>query len=215
MRIEAWSDLGCPWCYLGKRRLEKALAGFEHAGEVEVVWRSFQLAPSYPKGSARPLYEFMMEQTGRTLEQVRRMVGSVNGPATEEGLHYNLDQVQMCNTFDAHRLAHLAAAKGLGSQAHERLLHALLVEGAVLDDPETLVRLGAEIGVGEGETRELLAGNAFAEQVRADAREAQALGATGAPFFVVDRAYGIAGAQSVEGFASVLERAHERAVAAG
>lgn len=215
MRIEAWSDLGCPWCYLGKRRLEKALAGFAHAGEVEVVWRSFQLAPSYPKGAARPLYEVMMEQTGGSLDQVRRTVGAVTVPAAEEGLVYDLDRVHMCSTFDAHRLAHLAAAKGLGGQAHERLLRALLVEGEILDDDETLVRIGAEIGVAEGETRALLAGDAYAEQVREDSREALALGATGAPFFVFDRAYGVAGAQSVSGFAAVLERAHQRAVAAG
>ncbi len=210
MRVEVWSDVGCPWCYLGKRRLDKAIGQFEHGDDVEVVWRSFQLAPHYPRDAARPLYEALVEQMGRPLAEVKSMVERVNEPAATEGLKYDFDSAYMCNTFDAHRIAQFAGERGLGARAHERLLHALLVDGEILDDTETLVRLAVEIGLPEEETRQVLAGDDYAEAVREDAREARQLGAGGAPFFVFDRALGISGAETVDTFLSVLREAHER-----
>lgn len=212
MRVEVWSDVGCPWCYLGKRRLDKAIGRFEHGDEVEVVWRSFQLAPHYPRGAAKPLYEALMEQTGGSLSDVRSMVGRVAAPAAAEGLKYDFDSAFMCNTFDAHRVAQFAGQRGLGGRAHERLLRALLVEGDVLDDTETLVRLATEIGLPVEETRRVLAGDDYAEAVREDAREARRLGAEGVPFFVFDRALGVSGAESVDVFVSVLREARERSI---
>ncbi|WP_410598544.1 DsbA family protein [Amycolatopsis sp. lyj-90] len=210
MQVEVWSDVGCPWCYLGKRRLDKAIGRFEHDGDVEVVWRSFQLAPHYPRGAARPLYEALIEQTGGTLAEVRSMVGRVTEPAAAEGLTYDFDSAYMCNTFDAHRVAQFAGRHGLGARAHERLMRALLVDGEILDDTETLVRLAVEIGLDAEETRQVLAGDDYADAVREDAREARRLGARGAPFFVFDRTLGISGAESVDVFLSVLREAHAR-----
>ncbi|EMD24751.1 DsbA family oxidoreductase [Amycolatopsis azurea] len=206
MRVEVWSDVGCPWCYLGKRRLEKAIGRFEHGG-VEVVWRSFQLAPQYPQGAARPLYEALMDQMGGTLAQVRSMVTRVDEPARAEGLTYDFDSAYMCNTFDAHRVAQFAGRHGLGAAAHERLLRALLVDGEILDDTETLVRLAVEIGLDAGETRRVLAGDDYADAVREDAREARRLGADGVPFFVIDRTIGVSGAESADVLLDVLREA--------
>jgi predicted DsbA family dithiol-disulfide isomerase len=207
MRVEVWSDVVCPWCYIGKRRLERALGSFEHAGEVAVVWRSFQLDPSFPKGVHRPVYEVLMEKTGGSAAQVRAMTEQVKAVAAEEGLVYDFERSSSVNTFDAHRLAHLAEAHGLGAAMHERLMRAQLVEGATLDDTETLVRLGEEVGVPAQEARRVLAGDEYAAGVEEDISLARELGVTGVPFFVFDRAYGLSGAQPLEAFLSALRTA--------
>ncbi|GII57639.1 DSBA oxidoreductase [Planotetraspora thailandica] len=208
MQVEVWSDVVCPWCYIGKRRLEKALAGFEHADEVELVWRSFQLDPSYPKGVSQPVFEALSEKFGGSTSQVRAMTDRVKALAAEEGLEYDFEKSVMVNTFDAHRLTHLAKAHGLGPQMHERLMRAQLIEGETLNDTETLVRLSGEVGVPADEARRVLAGDDYTKDVEADIREAATLGATGVPFFVLDRAYGVSGAQPVELFLSALQTAH-------
>jgi predicted DsbA family dithiol-disulfide isomerase len=207
MRVEVWSDVVCPWCYIGKRRLERALGSFEHAGAVEVVWRSFQLDPAFPKGVHRPTYEVLMEKTGGSAAQVRAMTEQVKAVAAEEGLVYDFESSSMVNTFDAHRLAHLAEAHGLGAAMHERLMRAQLVEGATLADTETLVRLGAEVGVAAGEARRMLAGDEYAAEVEEDISQARELGVSGVPFFVLDRVYGLSGAQPLEAFLSALRKA--------
>jgi predicted DsbA family dithiol-disulfide isomerase len=211
VRVEVWSDVVCPWCYIGKRRLETALTQFEHADEVEVVWRSFQLDPTYPKGDPQPVHEQLQKKFGGSLAQVRAMTDHVTALAAEEGLTYDLGRSIMVNTVDAHRLTHLAKAHGLGGEMHERLLRAQLVEGETLDDHETLVRLGAEVGVPTDEARRVLAGDDYARDFADDVREARALGATGVPFFVLDRKYGISGAQPAEAFLSALRTAHGEA----
>ena len=207
MQIEVWSDIVCPWCYLGKRRLEKAIARFEHADEVEVVWRSFQLDPGYPKGAAAPVYERLAAKYGGSIDQIRAMTDRVKSLAAEEGLAYDFDHSVMANTFDAHRLTHLAKAHGLGPQMHERLMQAQLIEGENVDDAETLVRLGAEVGLPAAEVRKVLAGDEYAQDVTADIAQAQAYGASGVPFFVLDRRYGISGAQPTEVFLEALRTA--------
>ncbi|GHJ37727.1 DSBA oxidoreductase [Streptomyces sp. TS71-3] len=207
MQIEVWSDVVCPWCYIGKRRLDRALDRFAHAGDVEVVWRSFQLDPAHRAGAREPVYEALARKTGGSPAQVRAMTGQVVELGAAEGLAYDFDRAVAVNTFDAHRLNQLGRAHGLGTQMHERLMRAHLMEGEVVDDVETLVRLGSEVGVPADDVREVLAGDAYADDVREDIREAQALGATGVPFFVLNRTYGVSGAQPVDTFLSALHRA--------
>ncbi|MEO3930401.1 DsbA family oxidoreductase [Micromonosporaceae bacterium B7E4] len=213
MQLEVWSDIVCPWCYLGKRRLETALGQFEHADEVEVVWRSFQLDPSYPKGEPRPVPEALRSKLGASAAQVAAMQGHVTSLAAEDGLEYHLDQSIMANTFDAHRLTHLAREYGLGTELHERLMRANLIEAENVDDAETLVRLATEVGVPAEAARRVLAGDEYAADVEADIRQARAFGANGVPFFVLDRKYGISGAQPTEAFLSALRTAYQDSAA--
>jgi predicted DsbA family dithiol-disulfide isomerase len=208
VQIEVWSDIVCPWCYIGKRRLEKALESFEHADEVELVWRSFQLDPTFPQGVREPVYDSLAKKMNATPDQVRQMTDQVKQVAAQEGLHYEFENAVMVNTFDAHRLTHLAKAKGLGDQAHERLMRAQLVQARVLDDVDTLVELAGEIGLDTEEARTVLTGDAYTAEVQDDIRTAQQLGATGVPFFVMDRAFGISGAQPLEVFTAALEKAY-------
>src|SRR5262245_11057756 len=143
MKVEVWSDIVCPWCYIGKRRFETALAGFDHP--VEVEWKSFQLDPDFPRGKAIPVYDALALKFGAG--QVRAMTERVTALAAVEGLHYDYDHAVMVNTFDAHRLAQHAKSQGLGPEMHERLMRAQLIEGETLNDVDTLVRLAEEIGV--------------------------------------------------------------------
>lgn len=208
LRIEVWSDIVCPWCYIGKRRLERALADFEHADEVEILWRSFQLDPTFPQGVSEPVYDSLAKKMNAPREQVQAMTEQVQQVAAQEGLRYDFAGGVMVNTFDAHRLTHLAREHGLGDAAHERLMNAQLVQGRVLNDVDTLVELAGEIGLDTERARTVLEGDEYADQVRADIDDARRLGATGVPFFVLDRALGISGAQPLEVFSAALEKAH-------
>ncbi|QNP75574.1 DsbA family oxidoreductase [Streptomyces roseirectus] len=208
MRIDIWSDVVCPWCYIGKRRLETALARFEHADDVQVHWHSFQLDPAHPKGQRTPTFEVIGRKMGAPPAQVRAMTGQVTELAAAEGLSYDLEGAISVNTIDAHRVGHLAAERGLGDQMHERLLRAHLCEGELVDDADTLTRLAAEVGVPEEDTRKVLATDAYQDAVRQDFTDARRYGATGVPFFVVNRAYGISGAQPADTFLSALRTAH-------
>ncbi len=205
MKIEIWSDVVCPWCYIGKRRLEHALGEFEHADEVEIAWRSFQLNPDTPAGTAVPTSEYLVRRFG---PQASQMTGRVAALGRDEGLDLDFDAALTVNTLDAHRLLHLAADQGVGDAAKERLLRAHFTEGADLSDRETLVRLACEAGVDADRAREVLAGPEYADAVRADIELAQAFGATGVPFFVIDRKYGISGAQPAETFLQALRTAY-------
>ena len=211
MKVEIWSDVVCPWCYIGKRRFEAALARFEAADTVEVTWRSFQLNPDYPVGSHETHDAYLAHKLGVTPAQVEQLNERVVALAAAEGLDYHFETYVTVNTFDAHRVTHLAKALGLGLPIHERFLRAQLVEGEVLDNPDTLVRLAADIGVPEAETRRVLASGAYAAEVRADIEEARAIGVNGVPFFVLDRRYGISGAQPAELFLEALQAAQRDA----
>ena len=160
MKVEIWSDVVCPWCYIGKRRFERALEGFDGAAGVEVEWRSFQLNPAHPVGKREPLEASLAAKMGRTIAQVREMNDNVTHLAALEGLEYHLERYQVVNTFDAHRLAHLGKSLAIGPEVHERLLRAQLVEGEVLDEPETLVRLGEEVGIPAADARAMLGSDA-------------------------------------------------------
>ena len=205
MKIEIWSDVVCPWCYIGKRRLERALAGFEHADEVEITWRSFQLNPDAPR-HAIPTKQYL---TGRFGPRASQMAEHVAAIANQEGLDFDNDHALTVNTFDVHRLLHLAHDEGVQDRAKERLLRAHFVEGADLSDPDTLVALMGEAGVGEDKARAVLGNpDEYAKDVESDIEEARMLGATGVPFFVIDRKYGISGAQPVETFSQALSAAY-------
>jgi predicted DsbA family dithiol-disulfide isomerase len=205
MNIEIWSDVVCPWCYIGKRRLEHALTEFEHADEVEITWRSFQLQPDAPQGSAVPTTEYMATRFG---PQATQMTDRVTQIAKGEGLDFDYSKALSTNTFDAHRLLHLAADLGVADAAKERLLRAYFVDGADLSNPDVLVGLMKEAGADPDRARAVLESDEYADAVRDDIDEARALGANGVPFFVIDRKYGISGAQPTEIFLQALRTAH-------
>jgi predicted DsbA family dithiol-disulfide isomerase len=208
MKIEIWSDVVCPWCYIGKRRLEHALEKFEHADEVDITWRSFQLDPSAPEAIAIPITEYLARRFGA---QSAQMTDRVVGIARTEGLEFDYDKALSVNTFHLHRLLHLAADLGVADAASEGLLRAYFTEGADLSDPGTLAGLMKEAGVDPDRTRQVLDSDEYADAVQADIAEAHALGASGVPFFVIDRRYGISGAQPTEVFLNALNTAYAHA----
>ena len=207
MKIEVWSDVVCPFCYVGKRRLEAALVTFPHRDAEEVVWRSFELAPDAPAETGEPLEAMLARKYGMEVAEARAANARVTAMAAEVGLEFRLERARSGNTFDAHRLLHLAAQRGLGGEAKERLLRAYFTDGRAIGVRDELVALGVELGMDDGEVRAALAGDAHAAAVRADEREARELGVRGVPFFVIDRRYAVSGAQPVDVFAGVLERA--------
>ncbi len=207
VRVEVWSDVVCPWCYIGKRRLETALEQFAHRDDVEVVWRSFQLDPSVPEGDTHPTLPALATKYGRPVEDMRAMMRHVEETAAGEGLRYDLAAGVSGNTLLAHELLHLAAEHGLQGEAKERLLHAHFEEGRSVFDVDSLAALGAEVGLDDGEVRAALADHRHRAAVQEDIATARALGATGVPFFVVDRRYGASGAQPAELLVQLLERA--------
>ena len=195
MKVEIWSDVVCPWCYIGKRRFENALEQFDHRGEVEVEFRSFELNPNADPAERGNLEEALARKYRLSLEQAHALNARVVDAAAGEGLHYRLDIAKRGNTFDAHRLIHLAATMGLQGAMKERLLAAYFTEGKAIGDQDTLVELAAEIGIDAEQARTVLADGSFGDQVREDEREATELGITGVPFFVINRRYGVSGAQ--------------------
>jgi predicted DsbA family dithiol-disulfide isomerase len=195
VKVEIWSDVVCPWCYIGKRRFERGLAAFEHRDQVEVVWRSFELDPDAARSSDEDPVERLARKYGMTVDEARAAQERVTAIAAEEGLTYRLHVARPANTFDAHRLLHLAADRGVQAAVKESLMAAYFTAGRPIGDRETLVAAAAEAGLDAEAAREVLAGDAYAEAVAVDEREAAALGISGVPFFVIDRRYGISGAQ--------------------
>jgi predicted DsbA family dithiol-disulfide isomerase len=212
--VEIWSDVVCPWCYIGKRRFEAALARFPHRDEVEVTYRSFELDPDAPASNPGTGAERLAEKYGVSLEEAQAMNDRVTQIAAEDALEYHLDIARGGNTFDAHRILHLAAAHGVQAPVKERLMRAYFGEGEPISDPETLVRLAASEGVPEDEARTMLAGDRFTAEVRDDELLGAQLGIRGVPFFVLGRRYGVSGAQSADVLLGVLEQAWEEQVSA-
>ena len=206
MQVEIFSDVVCPWCYIGKRRFEAALAGFSHGDDVTVTYRSFQLDPDAPAVSSQSIEQHLADKYGRTLEQAREMNQRVTDLAAGVGLRFHLEKAQRANTFDAHRLLHLAAARGVQAALAERSLDAYFVQGAVVSDHAELTGLAAIAGLDRAEAAAVLAGDDYAEQVRADLALAGRFGISGVPFFVFDRTYGVSGAQETAVFSDVLDR---------
>jgi predicted DsbA family dithiol-disulfide isomerase len=209
MKVEIWSDIACPWCYVGKRRFESALRQFEHAGAVEVVWRSFELDPDAPRSHAESQDEILAKKYGMPVERARAMNERMTGEAAKEGLDFHFDRVQVGNTFDAHRLVHLAAESGRAEPMKERLMRAYFTEGESVAEPDTLVRLGTEVGLDPDRVREVVASDAYASDVRADEERARAFGISGVPFFAIDERYGVSGAQTPDVLLGALRQAYE------
>ncbi len=207
MKIDIWSDIMCPFCYIGKRKFEKALEQFEQKESVEVEWHSFQLQPDVRHEPGTDVYDFLAAAKGTTREQAKQMNNQVAAMAKEVGLHYDFDNMAVANTFQGHRLLHLAAKHKLQDEAKERLLRAQFMEGKNLEDLDVLTRLGVEIGLDEQEVRQMLLSDAYAYDVKRDMQEAQNLGVRGVPFFVINRKYGVSGAQPSEVFLQALQQA--------
>lgn len=206
LRVDIWSDIACPWCYIGKRRFEAALQDFAHKDNVEIVYHSFELDPTSPALNPQTSVQMLAQKYGRTPAQAQQMLGQVTQTAADEGLTYDFDQVKLANTFLAHQLIQLAATQNLGPQMKERLLRAYFTEGANLSDLETLVALGAEVGLQTDQVRAALGSGEYASAVRQDEAQAQSLGISGVPFYVLGGKYGISGAQGPEVFGQALNQ---------
>jgi predicted DsbA family dithiol-disulfide isomerase len=210
MRIEIWSDVVCPWCYVGKRRLETALSTFEHADQVEVVYRSFELDPSAPHHGHELSTGVIARKYGRPEAEMRQMQQQLIDTAAAEGLEFRLFDTVHTNTIDAHRVLHLALETGgptLQREVKEALLAAYFTRAEDIGDHDVLRTVATGAGLDAARVDEVLAGDAYADAVSADIAQARAYGATGVPFFVVDQKYGVSGAQPAEVFSQVLGQA--------
>lgn len=207
MQIEVWSDVICPWCYIGKRKLEMALARFPHWESVQVVWRSFELDPDAPRNPAASLNEMLAAKYQVTLQEAEAMNERVSQAAKEVGLTYHLESARPGNTFDAHRLLHFAASRQLDDVASERLMQGYFSESLAVGDIHALARLAPEFGITEQEALAVLESDTYADAVRADEARATDFGITGVPCFVINESIVIAGAQPVEVFAETLLQA--------
>jgi predicted DsbA family dithiol-disulfide isomerase len=206
MRIDIWSDLVCPWCYVGKRRFEKALARFDRRDEVQIVHRSFQLNPAAPRDRTSNRREMLMQKYRLSPAQAADMDARMTQTAADEGLEFHLEGTLTGNTFDAHQLVHLAHAHGRQDAVIERFYRAYFIEQRSLFDVDSLVDLTADAGLERDDAAATLHANRYAEAVREDIRTARQLEVTGVPFFVIDDRYGISGAQAPETFLDVLQR---------
>lgn len=209
MKVEIWSDVVCPWCYVGKRRFERALAEFDAREQVEVVWRSFELDASTPPSPdvAGGYAERLARKYGRSLEAAQQMIDTMTATAAAEGLDFRFDRMRPGSTFDAHRLLHLALERGVQDDVKEALDRATFTAGLAVSDHDQLVAVVSNAGLDADEARTVLATDRYADAVRADEAQAQAYGISGVPFFVVDGRYGVSGAQPPEMLREVLETA--------
>ncbi|MEO6814695.1 MAG: DsbA family oxidoreductase [Ginsengibacter sp.] len=206
MDINIWSDVRCPFCYIGKRKFEMALEKFPHKNKVKVIWKSFELDPNLKTNTEVNAAEHLSEIKGISKEQAEGMQQHVANVAKEIGLHFNSQNMVVANSFNAHRLIQLAKTKGLGNEIEEALFTAHFVEGMNIDDKESLIKTGVSIGLDEGEVEEIFTSDNFAKEVKQDESEAQSLGINGVPFFVLNNKYAVSGAQSPETFLDVLEQ---------
>ncbi len=209
LRIDIWSDIACPWCFVGKRRLEAALERFAHAGEVEVVWRAFELDSSAPRTLDTTLShaERLAKKYGMTVAQAQSRTEQLKDTARAAGIEFDFDHIRPGNTFDAHRLVHLGGELGMQGAVKERFLTAYLSQGEAIGDPHVLQRLAVEAGLPAAEVERVLASDAYAAEVRGDEQQARELGINGVPFFVFDERLAASGAQPVEVLLGALNQA--------
>jgi predicted DsbA family dithiol-disulfide isomerase len=205
MKVEIWSDIMCPFCYIGKRQFEKALQAFAHKDQVEIRWRSFQLDPGIQYEPGKSIHQVLADKKGLTVDQAKQLNKSVTIAATEHGLQYELDNAIPASTFHAHRLCHLAATFNLQNEMEERLFQAYFSEGKNIGDIATLFELAVEVGLPEEQIRQTFETNAFSDEVIRDGEEAMQLGIRGVPFFVIDDKYAVSGAQPAGLFTKALE----------
>lgn len=209
MKVEIWSDVVCPFCYIGKRRFENALEGFEAKDKVEIEWKSFQLDPDLEYVPGQSVHEYLGKRKGTSAADGKRMNDAMTAMAKEVGLEYNFDNAIISNTFNAHRLLHFAKEKGLQTELKERLFRAYYTEGKNIGDIDTLAQLGEEVGLQAEAIKTVLQSDKYAQDVVQDQYKAQQLGIRGVPFYVFNNKYGVTGAQPSEIFAQVLEKVWE------
>ncbi len=205
MQVEIWSDIMCPFCYIGKRKFERALEGFSNKDNIEVVWKSYQLAPDMETTPGKTIHQYLSERKGVSIDEAKRMNDYVTDMAAKTGLVYNFDKAVVANSFNAHRLIHLAGEHGKQSEVKEKLLAAYFTEGKNVDDIDILIKIGTEAGLNTNEVKAALTGDTYANEVRNDIDEANQLGVNGVPFFVFNRKYAISGAQETQSFTQALE----------
>lgn len=208
-KIEIWSDIQCPFCYIGKRKIEKALETFEGKENVAIEWRSYQLDPDATSQPGIDLYDYLAKRKGQTRHWAIEMHKNVTDMAKENGLEYHFEKAVLANSYDAHRLIHLAKKYNSGNEAEERIFKAYFTEGKDIANKETLTLLGKEIGLNEEELKDVLNSDKFGDDVRADIEEAQNIGVRGVPFFVFNRQFAVSGAQPVEIFTETLNKSFE------
>ena len=206
LKVEIWSDVMCPFCYIGKRRFEHALEQFEHQENIDITWKSFQLDPAMKSEPGKTLHEYLAERKGFSLERSIQLHDQMTAQAAELGLEYNFDKAKIANSFDAHRFSHLAKAEGLQDAAEEALFKAYFTEGKDISDHATLIALGTQIGLDAALVKQVLDSDQYAEEVNRDIYEAQQIGARGVPFFVLGDKYAVSGAQPSETFLGALEQ---------
>lgn len=207
MKVEIWSDVMCPFCYIGKRRFEAALQNSAYKNEIDIEWKSFQLNPAMQTDPSVNIDQYLARVKGWSLEQAKEMNAHVTQMAAEAGLTYNFDRAIVANSFKAHRFTHLAKKHGLGNAAEEQLFKAYFTDGKNTDDNNVLIELGTAIGLDAPEIKQTLESDSYADEVRHDIYEAQQLGIRGVPFFVMNRKYGVSGAQAVPVFEQTIEKA--------
>lgn len=205
MKIEVWSDIACPFCYIGKRKLEHALGQFADRDQVQVVYRSFELDPNADAAGGPNIHQMLADKYGMSLDQAKQMNAQLADQAKGEGLDFRFEHMVHTNTFDAHRLIHFAGTSGKAAEMSERLFKAYFTDSLNVGDRSVLASLAAEVGLDEAGTAEVLASDAYAEDVRADIGKASQLGVTGVPFFVFNNKYAISGAQPGPVFTEVLD----------
>ncbi|WP_421773137.1 DsbA family oxidoreductase [Gracilimonas sp.] len=211
MKIEIWSDIACPFCYIGKRHLEKALQQLPDL-EVDIVWKSFELDPNAPTESNLDIYDTLAKKYGRDREWAKQMNANMVQMAANAGLSFNMDEVKPTNSFDAHQLLHLARERGKQDEMKEALLSAYFTEGKHVGKPETLVQIATDIGLDKNEAEKVLENNSYSGQVVNDVEEAHRLGVQAVPFFYINEKYGLSGAQPVEVFKEALQKISEEKV---
>lgn len=209
MKIEVWSDFACPFCYIGKRRLEEALKKIPYNDEIEVSFRSFELDPNAPVTMEEDLFDILAKKYGASREQAIQMTKNVEEQAKSVGLTFHFDKIVRTNTFDAHRLAHYANTCNIEEKMVERLFEAYFTNGEHLGDKDTLITIAMKSGLDKAKVQNIISNLDFADDVRANEEEARQLGVTGVPFFVINRKYAISGAQSVDVFMKAIEKAKE------
>jgi predicted DsbA family dithiol-disulfide isomerase len=214
MKIEIWSDIACPWCYVGKRRFDRALGSFSHRDEVDIVWRSFELDPTAPHRHSERQADLLARKYRVPVERAEAMNANMTAEAKKEGLDFHFDRVQVGNTFDAHRLIHFAASEGKRAEMVERLFKAYLTDGESLGETDVLVRLATDVGLDADAALAALGGTAYADDVRADEERARMFGISGVPFFAIDEKYGVSGAQPPEALLDVLRQAWDESTIA-
>ena len=206
MKVEIWSDVMCPFCYIGKRRFEQAFEQFEYADEIQVEWRSFQLNPDMETDPDLNINEYLAETKGWSPEQARQMNNRVTDMAKQLGLEYNMDQAVVANSFDAHRLIQFAKEHDKGDEMEEMLFRAYFTDGRNIADHGTLIVLASDVGLNTDETSKMLESDRFANQVKHDIQIAASMEVRGVPFFLFDRKYAISGARETEVFLKALKQ---------